>query len=88
MPLTPDQFTFRRFQSDGGPVTVFSSLSSALPDGSTVEGPWQSADVIPTTEEQAVLDAITARGRQQIADRINAEQAAAKAAASKQEPTP
>ncbi|MBU6247136.1 MAG: hypothetical protein KGN77_05215 [Xanthomonadaceae bacterium] len=72
MPITASDLVFRRLQSDGGPITVFASLETTLPDGQVAHGSWRQTDVTITAAEQAVIDGITSRARQQIADQIQA----------------
>lgn len=72
MPITPDQTTFRRLQTDDpATVTVFLSIDGQLIDGTPQPGPWREFRIVLTPEEQAASLAIVARARQQFADQIN-----------------
>lgn len=72
MPITPDQTTFRRLQTDlPVAVTVFLSIDGNLVDGTPMPGPWQSIEVALTAEEQAVAMTIVQRARVALANKVN-----------------
>lgn len=72
MPITPDQTTFRRLQTDlPVTVTVFLSIDGTLVDGTPMPGPWQGIEIQLTQEEQAVAMGIVQRARVILADKIN-----------------
>lgn len=73
MPITSNQLTFKRMQTDlDSRVTVFAALDGTLADGSSVEGPWQSIEVELTADEIDTLNAIKARAKTAIAAVLNA----------------
>ena len=72
MPITPEQTTFRRIQSDDPrSVTVFLSIDGQLADGTPMAGPWRAFDVSLTSEETQMALAIVARARVKFATEIN-----------------
>ena len=72
MPVTPDQTTFRRLQTDlPVAVTVFLSIDGTLATGEPMPGPWQGIEIQLTPEEQAVAMGIVQRARVILADKIN-----------------
>lgn len=72
MPISPEQTTFRRLQTDApASVTIFLSIDGTLADGSPAEGPWQGITVDLTEAEQTMALALVARARQILCDRVN-----------------
>lgn len=72
MSVTASQLTFKRMQTDSPTrITVFAALDGTLADGSTTEGPWHSAEIELTAEEQAVAAAIKDRAKTAIAAAMN-----------------
>lgn len=72
MPITPDQTTFRRLQTDlPVAVTVFLSIDGTLVDGTPMPGPWHGIEVPLTPDEQAVAMGIVQRARVTLAETVN-----------------
>jgi hypothetical protein len=73
MPITPEQTTFRRVQTDDpSSLTVFLSIDGTLADGTPMAGPWQSFTIPLTEAEQAMALAIVGRARMLCAEKANA----------------
>lgn len=72
MPITPEQTTFRRLQTDlPVAVTVFLSIDGTLVDGTPMPGPWQGVEVALTIDEQEVAMGIVQRARVALANKVN-----------------
>lgn len=73
MPLTPEQTTFRRIQTDDPrKLTVFLSVDGTLATGEQIAGPWTGIDITLTDTEVAAAQAVVARARVELCARVNA----------------
>lgn len=73
MPLTPEQTTFRRIQTDDpSSLTAFFSVDATDALGRVTAGPWESVTLPLTADEAAFALALVGRLRQAYCDQVNA----------------
>ncbi len=53
-------------------VTVFCSIDGTMPDGSVIDGPWESIDIELTDKEAMIAAALKDRAKLALAERKNA----------------